>query len=141
MARASLSQLSLAADQQTLAGHPQKAQLDQRSRRTLPPQAPSSDVVAQRILAHARAVPIKRFDSADFFLDQFKQKRKMAHPPAEEDEAPTRIAAPDDMSDEVAMLLEPPPPTRLVPAVRSPPLPFGSSASPCGSPVLRTRRS
>lgn len=43
-------------------------------RRYAPPHAPTSELVARRILSHAKAVPIKRFDSADFFLEQHKQK-------------------------------------------------------------------
>lgn len=44
------------------------------SRRATPPQAPSSKEVAQRILTNASLVPLKRFDSADFFLEQHRQK-------------------------------------------------------------------
>ena len=39
-----------------------------------PPIAPNSEAVARRILTNATSCPLKRFDSADYFLEQRKLK-------------------------------------------------------------------
>jgi len=101
-------------------------------RRALPPQAPTSQLVAQRILSHATAVPIKRFDSADFFLEQHKQKlqhRPYADAPHKEASSEPHALPPMDLCLEA-----PPLPLHLSPARGSPPL---QCAAPCGSPLLR----
>lgn len=52
----------------------------QRTRKASPraplPKAPQSSSVAQRLLKNSTTVPVKRFDSADYFLNIALQKRK-----------------------------------------------------------------
>uniref|UniRef100_A0A6T7ZP70 Uncharacterized protein n=1 Tax=Prymnesium polylepis TaxID=72548 RepID=A0A6T7ZP70_9EUKA len=100
--------------------------------RRLPPQAPTSAALAARMLSHSRAVSIKRFDSADFFLELEKQKKHQ--PPA---------AAPSTAADFALQatvlasgpqeLLEPPLPAH-VSRVSGP---GQCSVAPCVSPVKR----
>merc|ERR1711998_61166 len=47
-------------------------------RRPVPPQAPTSAAVAKQILYHSEAVPVKRFDSADYELQKYKAVKQQA---------------------------------------------------------------
>jgi len=40
------------------------------------PKAPTSEAVARRLWMNSNAVPMKRFDSADYFLNQYLEQRK-----------------------------------------------------------------
>ena len=79
-----------------------------------PPRAPTSEMVAARILNNATACPVKRFDSADYFLDQHKHKRpsddELVDATAAMDVTPSR-PAPDAALDD--SLQRPPPPSSL----------------------------
>lgn len=99
--------------------------------RILPPQAPTSEEVAQRMLSNARATPIKRFDSADFFLEQQKHKRALPPVAAPADSSAAQAVTSDAVVQ--AELLERPPPLSFAPPLQC--------VAPCGSPVLRSRRS
>ena len=58
---------------------PQAAQpVAKTSPRGRPPIAPSSAEHAKRMLERSTAVPIKRFDSADYFLSQYMDQQKVA---------------------------------------------------------------
>lgn len=122
--------------------HRPKYQSLQVRRAVTPPQAPTSAAVAKQILYHASAVPLKRFDSADFELQKFKASQ-LAHPtsvsPRTECEGRTPLSKASEDEDE----LQRPPPIqlgleeRLAIMIKSPharsPAALTSSSQLCGA--------
>ena len=53
------------------------------------PKAHQSAEVAQRLLKHANYIPVKRFDSADYFLQQWEAKQQQQRRADEDAEAQT----------------------------------------------------
>lgn len=53
------------------------------------PKAPTSAEVARRMLANAEARPVKRFDSADYFMNQYLATQQRATAPTDKDATPS----------------------------------------------------
>lgn len=63
------------------------------------PKAPMGDEVAHRILMNSSYVPVKRFDSADYFLQQWEAKQTQQRLEEEEEEQRQDQAPQDDPMD------------------------------------------
>ena len=120
---------------------------EKTSPRGRPPIAPSSAEHAKRLLERSTAVPMKRFDSADFFLNKYMEDQKLEAAraamsarrlsPRSEEECssgahPTRTSSPRP-----DLLQHPPLPSRLdVPAAwrghRASPTPLSPKSPPPG---------
>ena len=63
------------------------------------PKAPMGDEVAHRILMNSSYVPVKRFDSADYFLQQWEAKQTQQRLQEEEEEQRQGHGPQDDLMD------------------------------------------
>lgn len=78
------------------------------------PKAPQSDEVAQRLLRNSTIRPVQRFDSADYFLEQWEQQQqtlKAQHEPILPRGTPVEeaIQPPVALMEEHDQLQKPPP--------------------------------
>ena len=74
------------------------------------PKGPQSQEVAQRIIKHSTLRPVKRFDSADYFLEQYEVRKQW-----DEEHATSQEGARDAPSCEPE--LEHPPALAMLPEV------------------------
>jgi hypothetical protein len=75
------------------------------------PKAPSSAEMARRILANANAKPEVRFDSADYYMNKWLQKRQAcsASQGASQQQVEKALSHNDDLEHQNQVLLLPPP--------------------------------